>query len=127
MRRLLEKALPKSPPRTPPPPTVGPVSQALTTIDPRVKGLGMLIATASGIASSIASPPRDPADIAPDEPGPSKESHWRTAYNAAKIALDTANASSDMFLPLKAVVGALSVFIKNYDVRFLQASRLIEC
>ena len=49
------------------------------------------------------------------------------AYNAAKIAIDVANASSDMFLPLKAVVGALSVFIMNYDVRFLQAShRLIE-
>jgi len=27
-----------------------------------------------------------------------------------------AKESSDMFLPLKAVVGALSVFITNYDV-----------
>ncbi|KAF9785144.1 hypothetical protein BJ322DRAFT_1108609 [Thelephora terrestris] len=31
------------------------------------------------------------------------------------MAIDIANASSDMFLPLKAVVGALSVLIKNYD------------
>ena len=34
------------------------------------------------------------------------------------MAIEVADASSDMFLPLKAVVGALSVFIKNYDVRF---------
>ena len=33
------------------------------------------------------------------------------------MAVEIANASSDMFLPLKAVVGALSVLIKNYDVR----------
>ena len=127
MRRFREKVFPKSPPRTPPPPTVGPVNQALTTIDPQAKGLGMLIASAGTIASSIASPPSDPTDTASDEPGSSKESRWRMAYNAAKIAIDVANASSDMFLPLKAVVGALSVFIMNYDVRFLQAShRLIE-
>lgn len=32
------------------------------------------------------------------------------------MAVEIANASSDMFLPLKAVVGVLSVLIKNYDV-----------
>ena len=48
------------------------------------------------------------------------------AYEAVKIAIDIANASTDMFLPLKAVVGALSVLIKNYDVRFLQVSGPIE-
>jgi len=32
------------------------------------------------------------------------------------MVVDVAKESSDMFLPLKAVVGALSVLIKNYDV-----------
>ena len=71
--------------------------------------------------SSSARPPPEPA------PEPPKESWWGTAYEAAKIAIDIANASSDMFLPLKAVVGALSVLIKNYDVRSLQVSGPIEC
>ena len=43
-------------------------------------------------------------------------SAWQTAYRAARMALDITRESSDMFLPLKAVVGALSVLIKNYDV-----------
>ena len=42
-----------------------------------------------------------------------------------KITVDIAKESSDLLLPLKAVVGALSVLIKNYDVRFLQRSHLI--
>ena len=32
------------------------------------------------------------------------------------MAVEIAKESSDLFLPLKAVVGALSVLIKNYDV-----------
>ena len=32
------------------------------------------------------------------------------------MAVEIAKESSDMFLPLKAVVGALSVLIQNYDV-----------
>lgn len=81
-------------------------------------GIGALAASTSAIALSIASPPCDPTDIALDQPESSKESGWGTAYEAAKIAVDIANESSDMFLPLKAVVGALSVLIRNYDVRF---------
>ena len=30
--------------------------------------------------------------------------------------MDIAKESSDMFLPLKAVMGAISVLMKNYDV-----------
>ena len=41
---------------------------------------------------------------------------WQTAYSAAKMAVEIAKESSDMFLPLKAVVGAMSVLIKSYDV-----------
>jgi len=32
------------------------------------------------------------------------------------MAIDVTKESSDLFLPLKAVVGALSVLIRNYDV-----------
>jgi len=32
------------------------------------------------------------------------------------MVIEIAKETSDMFLPLKAVVGALSVLIKNYDV-----------
>ena len=38
------------------------------------------------------------------------------------MAVEIAKESSDMFLPLKAVVGALAVLIKNYDVS-LKVSR----
>ena len=41
------------------------------------------------------------------------------------MAVEIANESSDMFLPLKAVVGALSVLIKNYDVSIFRASRVM--
>ena len=41
---------------------------------------------------------------------------WRTAYAAARMAIEVAKESSDMFLPLKAVVGAMSVLMKNCDV-----------
>ena len=35
------------------------------------------------------------------------------------MAIEIANESSDMFLPLKAIVGALSILIENYDVSSL--------
>ena len=41
---------------------------------------------------------------------------WQTAYRTARMAIEVAKESSDMFLPLKAVAGALSVLIRNYDV-----------
>ena len=44
------------------------------------------------------------------------DSTWQTAYSTARMAVGIAKETSDMFLPLKAVVGALSVLIKNYDV-----------
>jgi len=75
-----------------------------------------LAPSSSSIALSIDSPLCDPSDTGADEAGSSKESGWRTAYGAARMALEIAKESSDMFLPLKAVVGALTVLIKNYDV-----------
>ena len=43
-------------------------------------------------------------------------SAWQTAYRTARMALDITKELSDPLPPLKAVVGALSVLIKNYDV-----------
>lgn len=76
------------------------------------------LATSSGaIALSVGSTSCDPSD---NEASPSRGSHWRTAYETARLAVDIAKESSDMFPPLKAVVGALAVLIKNYDVKFNQ-------
>lgn len=41
---------------------------------------------------------------------------WQTAYGTARMAVEIAKESSDAFPPLKAVVGAVSVLIGNYDV-----------
>ena len=127
MRRFLTEPLLStrpmgSSPPAPTPPYVEHIKQGLTTIQPQFKSLGALAASTSAIALSVASPSCDPTDTALDERGLPKESCWGTAYETAKIAVDIANASSDMCLPLKAVVGALSVLIKNYDVRFPRAS-----
>ena len=121
MRRFRNK--PSSPttptnslPSTPSLPIVKYIKQELAASHPRVKDLKALAASSSFIALSIASPSCDPADNAADESGSSNDSVWKTAYGAARMTVEIANASSDMFLPLKAVVGALSVLIKNYDV-----------
>ena len=44
------------------------------------------------------------------------DSAWQTAYGTARAIIDIAKEPSDVFLPLKAVVGALFVLIRNYDV-----------
>ena len=98
-------------PRAPTPPITEHTKQESATVgDQRAAD-----ASSSATSLSIASPSCDPGDTALNEGGSSKESRWRTAYAAARMAVEIANASSDLFLPLKAVVGALSVLIKNYD------------
>ena len=49
-------------------------------------------------------------------PGGGRDSGWQTAYATARMAVEIAKESSDMCLPLKAVVGAMSVLIQNCDV-----------
>ena len=100
----------------PPSPIVEHIKQELATFYPRTKDRRALAASSSAIALSIGSPSCDPIDTTPDEPGSSKESVWKAAYGAARMAVDIAKDSSDMLPPLKAVMVALSVFIKNYDV-----------
>ena len=43
----------------------------------------------------------------------------------SEVAVEITKESSDLLLPLKAVAGALSVLIKNYDVRPLLTPHLI--
>ena len=123
MHRFRKKPSPSATPTNSPPPTSTPliakhIKQELATSRPRSKD-GRTLAASS---NAIASPSRDPTDNTPDKPGSTTESVWKTAYGVARMAVEIANASSDMFLPLKAVVGALSVLIKNYDVGPLWAS-----
>ena len=44
---------------------------------------------------------------------------WQTAYAAVRMAVETIKESSDLCLPLKAVIGAVYVLMKNYDVSVL--------
>ena len=103
---------------------IKPKRKKLVKTHSKVKHLKALAAPSSSIVSPVGSPSRDPSDT--DETGRSEESGWKTAYGAARMAVDVANASSDMFLPLKAVVGVLAVLIKNYDVGLLGASLPID-
>ena len=105
-----------TPPPTPASSTVEHIKQELATFRPRAKDGGALAASSSAIALSIASQFCDPTDVALNEPGSSKESVWKAAYGAARMAVDVAKDSSDMLPPLKAVMVALSVLIENYDV-----------
>jgi hypothetical protein len=82
-----------------------------------------LVTPSGAIALTVGSTSCDPSD---DETGPSGGSRWRTAYETARMAVDITKESSDMFPPLKAVVGALSVLIKNYDVKYNQLFRPID-
>lgn len=75
--------------------------------------LRALAASSTAIALSIASP-SDSADSDADRE--KMDSFWKTTYGAARMTVELTKESSDMFLPLKAVAGALSVLIKNYDV-----------
>jgi len=77
----------------------------------------MLAASSTAIALSIASPFYDASDTSGDGFAVrGGNTAWQTAYGAARMAVEIAKESSDMFLPLKAVVGAISVLIKNHDV-----------
>ena len=114
MRRLLKSKSPvdiPTPARTPTPPAK------------LVKDLGSrrdsraLAATSSAFALSLGSALYDPGETSSDGATiRGKDTSWQTAYGAARMAVEIAKESSDMFPPLKAVVGAVSILIKNYDV-----------
>ena len=76
-----------------------------------------LVAASTAVAFSIGSPSPDSRGVSSDDTTvQGRGMDWQAAYGAARMAVEIAKESSDMFLPLKAVVGAMSVLIKNYDV-----------
>lgn len=81
------------------------------------RGPKALAASSTAIALSIGSAFYDtPGTSIDGDTVRKRDAIWQTAYSAAKMALEVAKESSDMFLPLKAVTGAMSVLIKSYDV-----------
>ena len=80
--------------------------------DPRA-----LVATSNAVALSFRSAICDTRDTPSDDATIRRsDTGWQTAYGAARMAVEITKESSDMFLPLKAVAGAISILIKNYDV-----------
>ena len=76
-----------------------------------------LAVSSTAIALSIGSPFHDACGTSSDGATiRGSDTAWQVAYGAARMAVEIAKESSDMFLPLKAVVGAMSALIKNYDV-----------
>ena len=81
------------------------------------KDLRALAAASSAIALSIGSASNDTSDTSSDgDTVQAMDEIRKTTYAAVRMAVDITKESSDMCLPLKAVVGAISALIKNYDV-----------
>ena len=80
--------------------------------DPRA-----LAVSSAAIALSIGSTFHDTRD-APSDGAAVRESDasWETVCSAVRMAVEIIKESSDLCPPLKAVVGAMSVLIKNCDV-----------
>ena len=76
-----------------------------------------LATLSAGIALAISSPSDDSRDTPGDGPAvQGTDAVVQTTYAAVRMAVEIAKESSDLCLPLKAVVGAMSALIKNYDV-----------
>ena len=76
-----------------------------------------LAVSSTAIALSIGTAFHDTLDTPGDgSTVQGRDASWQAAYGAARIALEIAKESSDMFPPLKAVTGAISVLIRSYDV-----------
>lgn len=82
-----------------------------------------LSATSSAIALSIGSAFSDARGMSTNGAAPQgMDAIQRTAYAAVRMAVEITKESSDLCLPLKAVVGAMSALMKNYDVSVLVAN-----
>ena len=77
----------------------------------------LLAVTSTAIALSIGFPFNDTHDTLDDgDTAQGMDAVGRAAYAAVRMAVEITKESSDMCLPLKAVVGAMSALMKNYDV-----------
>ena len=77
---------------------------------------GALAASSTAIALSIGSAFHNTDEASSSATVQERNTGWQTSYGAARMAVEIAKESSDLCLPLKAVVGAMSVLINNYDV-----------
>ena len=112
MRRLLKPKLPANIPD----PTPAPPAELVQDLTSR-RDYRTLAASSTTIALSICPPIHGTCDTSNDGTiVHERDTGWKTAYAAARMAVEITKESSDMFLPLKAVVGAMSVLIKDYDV-----------
>jgi hypothetical protein len=112
MHRLRKSKSPADPPASTPTHPAELVQTLTSQRDSRA-----IAASSTAIALSISSAFYDTSDTPSDGVDVrGRDTGWQTAYTTAKMAVEIAKESSDMFLPLKAVVGAISVLIKNYDV-----------
>ena len=83
----------------------------------------VLVATSSAIALSLGSALYDTRDGSSDGATVRRrDAGWQTTYGAARMAVEIAKESSDALPLLKAVVGVVSILIKNYDVSALFAN-----
>ena len=76
---------------------------------------GALVVSSAAIALSISSAFSDNRDASSDGRVIARGTAWGAAHSATKMALDVVKESSDSFIPLKAVTGALSVLMKSYN------------
>ena len=78
---------------------------------------GVLATLSAGIALSIGSPSDD---VRGTSSGGTTvrgiDAVLKTTYSAVRMAVEITKESSDLCPPLKAVVGAVSALMKNYDV-----------
>ena len=112
MRRLFKSKPPadvSTPTQIPTPPSPAELIKDLTS----QRDSRALAATSSAIALSLGSALYDTSDGATVL---RRNTGWQSAYGAARMAVEIAKESSDMFPPLKVVVGAISILIRNYDV-----------
>ena len=87
------------------------------------RDLGALATLSAGIALSIGSTPNDTCDTPSDGAAvQGMDALLQTTYAAVRMAVEVTKESSDLCLPLKAVVGAMSVLMRNYDVSVLFTS-----
>jgi len=81
------------------------------------KNSGALASLSAGIALSIGSPSNDTRGKSSDDATVGgMGALLQTTYPAVRMAVETAKYSSDLGVTLKAVVGAVSSLMRNYDV-----------
>ena len=114
MPRLRKSKQPADTPAQTPTPPVELVQNLVSQRNPRA-----LAVSSTAIALSIGSTFHGTHDAPSDGAAAAREmdTSWQTAHAAVRMAMEITKESSDLCLPLKAIVGAVSALMKNYDVR----------